>query len=52
MNHANQPFVDAVKLYPDFKRLFKQFCDEAAKRLNREYPPPFLRELLRWRQWG
>lgn len=34
MNYATQPFFDAVRLYPDFKGLFKQFCDEAVKRLN------------------
>jgi hypothetical protein len=34
MNYATQLFVDAVKNYPAFKELFKQFCDEAAKRLN------------------
>jgi len=38
MNNANQPFVDAVKRYPTFKTLFKQFCDEAAKRLNGNLP--------------
>ena len=38
MNNANQPFFDAVKRYPNFKTLFKQFCDEAAKRLNGNFP--------------
>lgn len=34
MNNANQSFADAVQAYPEFKGLFKQFCDEAGKRLN------------------
>jgi hypothetical protein len=34
MSNANQPFADAVVVYPDFKGLFKRFCDEATKRLN------------------
>jgi hypothetical protein len=34
MSNANQPFADAVEAYPNFKGLFKRFCDEADKILN------------------
>ena len=34
MNRTNQPFANAVKHYPNFKALFRQFCDAAAKQLN------------------
>lgn len=34
MNHSNLQFTAAVRIYPDYKNLFKQFCDEMAKRLN------------------
>jgi hypothetical protein len=34
MNHSNLQFTDAVRIYPDFKILFKQFCEVMAKRLN------------------
>lgn len=34
MNHTRHIFVSAVAAYPEFRKLFKQFCDEAAKRLN------------------
>ena len=30
----NKSFFDAVKHYPDFKMVFKEFCDVASKRLN------------------
>jgi len=34
MNYRDRLFVDAVRTYPNFKNLFKSFCDEAAKRLK------------------
>lgn len=40
MNNANQLFVDAVQAYPNFKGLFSDFCDRAAKRIDgNEYLP-------------
>ena len=34
MNHANQLFADAVRIYPDFKDLFERFCAEMKRRLT------------------
>lgn len=34
MSNANHPFADAVEAYPNFKGLFKQFCEKMTERLN------------------